>query len=94
MTITSFIARSTIAVAGSALLVAAAVAPAMAATHPVAQNAGDGHQDYRLVKGKDGKDRYCTTMPPVTGSFIPQTICKTAKEWAGLGVQLNVKKDG
>jgi len=88
MTITSFIARSTIAVAGSALLVAAAVAPAMAATHPATPHAGGVTQKIEVQKDSKGKVRYCANMPAVTGSILSGRTCMTAKQWKNQGVDI------
>lgn len=88
MTITSFFARSSIAVASSALLVAAAVAPAMAATHPAATRAADGHQTIEVQKDGKGHVRYCAVMPAMTGSIMQGRTCKTAEQWQRAGVDI------
>jgi len=88
MTITSFIARSTIALAGSALLVAAAVAPAMATTHPAMPHDGASTQKIEVQKDNKGTVRYCAVMPVVTGSIISGRTCKTAKQWQSDGVDI------
>lgn len=88
MTITSFIARSTIAVASSALLVAAAVAPAMATTRPATPHDGASTQKIEIQKDNNGKVRYCAVMPAVTGSILSGRTCKTAKQWKSQGVDI------
>jgi hypothetical protein len=47
-------------------------------------------QKYVVTKGKDGTVKYCTTLPPITGSIIAQKICKTEQGWKEDGVTLNV----
>ncbi|MGN6269856.1 MAG: hypothetical protein ACTHM0_08190 [Sphingomonas sp.] len=62
-----------------------------AAVSAQAKDNGDaGMQKYEVVKGKDGTVKYCTKLPPVTGSRISQEICKTQDQWKALGVTLNV----
>lgn len=68
----------------------------IAATAASAQ-AKDNHRDtsgptqkYVVMKEKDGTVKYCTTLPPITGSRIAQKICKTEQGWKEEGVTLNV----
>jgi len=88
MTIISFVARSSIAVAGSALLVAAAVAPAMAVTHSAAPHAGEGQQTIEVQKDGKGHVRYCAVMPAMTGSIMQGRTCRTAEQWKRAGVDI------
>lgn len=88
MTIISFVARSTIAVAGSALLVAAAVAPAMAVTHAAAPHADEGQQTIEVQKDGKGHVRYCAVMPETTGSILHGRTCRTAEQWKSAGVDI------
>ncbi|MGN6279272.1 MAG: hypothetical protein ACTHM8_11190 [Sphingomonas sp.] len=67
------------------------------ATAAASAQAKDGRRDapadqkYEVVKSKDGTVKYCTYMPPVTGTRLGQTICKTQDQWKASGVVLNVQ---
>jgi len=41
---------------------------------------------------KQGLEKYCVSMPALTGSRMPTRQCKTRAEWEALGYELDDKK--
>lgn len=71
---------------GAGLLTAVgAAASATEGTKPSADQ-----QRYEVKKMPNGKVKYCTHLPAVTGSRIRTDVCKTAEEWKQYGVEINV----
>jgi len=77
--------RAALFSAGAGLIVTAAVSA----------QAKDGRRDvptqnYQVKKAKDGTVKYCVTVPPTTGTWLPHKVCKTQQQWKDLGVTLNL----
>ena len=75
-------------VSASAGLIATAAASAQAKD---GRSDATADQTYKVVKSKDGTVKYCTFVPPVTGSRLGQTVCKTQDQWKAAGVTLNIQ---
>jgi hypothetical protein len=85
-----FVAPLTLAAATLAFGLLAAPASAEAGKAAAGMNAADSGATPAKADARPSKQRICF-VDEVTGSRLPQRICKTKEQWESIGVEVPVK---